>query len=150
MKAKYCIIVSGSRHLNYNFRKPAPTKEERLRFAGIVTRCSQTILQTFMKHYDQRNTQVVVGDANGVDEFVRDFMDPDKVMVFSAAWREHSKKAGPYRNNQMLSYATQEHAKSILLAFPMRGRDNLGTFDCINQARRFEMDVVTTWLDNVI
>jgi hypothetical protein len=84
-----------------------------------------------------------VGDATGVDEFVRGVMSSASKYV--AEWNKHGDAAGPIRNRAMLTTPTKA---DLLLAFPVRG--TRGTKDCIEQALRYRIDVLVTWLDRPV
>lgn len=150
-----CIVVSGSRHQlsrdEIAWRmKHAQTNAGMLAInrMGSICEFNESRMRDVISAYRNPITQIATGDAKGVDEFVRDnFNDP---LVFSAAWRDLGKKAGPHRNGEMLRFAKGEHSKVLLVAFPMLGRANTGTLNCIKQALAMEIETIVVWLDNVL
>jgi hypothetical protein len=78
-------------------------------------------------HESHRDFVLHVGDARGVDEFVREWAYENDVtcIVYIAHWNEYGKAAGPIRNRDMLRNADK------LIAFP----GGKGTRDCIAGAR---------------
>lgn len=88
---------------------------------------------------------ILVGDATGLDEMVRVYVerynkDRDavadnakfKIEVFKADWATHGKAAGPIRNRAMLQTA------NVLVAF----EGGKGTANCIETAKNLWIPVV--------
>ena len=75
------------------------------------------------------------GGASGVDLLVANGLnhEPFKIVEVKADWTQHGKAAGPLRNKKMVDLAAR-HNIVLMVAFPMRGKENRGTIDCINHA----------------
>jgi hypothetical protein len=106
-------------------------------------------LERYLAKYGP-SLRVRVGDAEGVDRHVRDwlFAMEQSVLgltycVYRADWGRHGRAAGPMRNDKMLRGdssidPTRGETAKRLLAFPEPGIDwrapGSGTVDCILQA----------------
>lgn len=83
---------------------------------------------------------VRVGDATGIDEFVRQWRSERCVSgkTYEADWDRYGKAAGPKRNGDMLQGTEDPHGIShMLLGFPQPGvylTKDSGTWGCIKQA----------------
>jgi hypothetical protein len=77
-----------------------------------------------------RATDIVVGDATGVDLLVTNWATGigKPVWRFRADWQKYGKAAGPRRNAEML-----EQADALVAIWDGESR---GTLDCINQAQK--------------
>lgn len=77
----------------------------------------------------------VVGDCpTGVDKAAREILGKlhwcCDLQVYHADWKTYGKKAGPLRNEEMIS----KGMPNLVLAFPATGEANNGTRDCIARA----------------
>lgn len=82
---------------------------------------------------ERRGSRIYVGDATGVDSYVRDIAHGP--VVFETEWKRLGKRAGPARNRAMLEAAllSEDGRDGIrLVAFP--AQDSRGTLDMIYQA----------------
>lgn len=84
--------------------------------------------------FKYKNIRIRVGDAYGVDAFVRGWAAHNNIPfeVYRADWKQFGKAAGPIRNRKMIAGA------DILYAFP----GGKGTKDCTNAAESAGLFVV--------
>lgn len=79
---------------------------------------------------------VLVGDALGVDECVRNVFHDKNLKVFYADWGTHGHAAGPIRNQQMVDRLREMRDSGVLycevVAVP--GPTSKGTWDCVRRA----------------
>lgn len=93
------------------------------------------------------NMHFRVGDANGADAIVREYLEVTAHMasltVYTARWAEEGPAAGPIRNRNLLCGHNPDdpmygQAADVLIAFPEPGRSkparNSGTWNAIGQA----------------
>jgi hypothetical protein len=80
-------------------------------------------------------SEVIVGDADGADRWVRDWATSRGValVVCRADWERYGPAAGPIRNRAALA-----HRPDVVVAFP----GGKGTADMVRQAERAGIDVV--------
>lgn len=84
------------------------------------------------------DTQIHVGDAAGVDEFVRRYYEGRaKVIIHVADWKTHGRAAGPLRNARIIENI------DALYAFPRLGNAR-GTSNAMQAARAKGIPVVET------
>lgn len=109
------VIVTGSRHAT------DPDHQE------VV---DQALMQLAIA--DGPIEALVVGGAPGIDSIAEDLAHVHKVKVevFRADWEKYGKGAGPRRNQQMV-----DDGADAVLAFPMAGMPNVGTWNCVKKAR---------------
>lgn len=81
-----------------------------------------------------RDIEVLVGDASGLDSLVYELTTYHKCRVFAADWDNYGRAAGPRRNRAMLVEGKAE----LLVAFP-GGR---GTANCIRTAHELDIPVL--------
>lgn len=91
--------------------------------------CSE-IVKPVLEDLDPFYDLVVVGDAMGVDLFVREWCQEHRVAfsVFFAHWDKYGNAAGPIRNRRMAAMVEK------LYAFP--GPESRGTLDMIGQCEK--------------
>jgi len=113
------IVITGSRELRLE-----PNSE---------------LIYRIISHYSALGfDEVYHGDARGADDVIsmcaRSKRFSFKPTSFPADWDAEGRAAGPLRNGRMLDAAIAKTEKVLLLAFPVRGSTNKGTWDCIRQA----------------
>ena len=80
------------------------------------------------------NTEVIVGDARGVDYIAWDETVIQGYKINGphvAEWDEYGKAAGPIRNRKML-----DEKPDLVIAFHPNLAESKGTKDCVNEAKR--------------
>lgn len=88
---------------------------------------------------------VIVGDATGADQMVRDWCEAQlvDVMVFAADWETHGKSAGPKRNALMI-----DERPDFAVAF--LHPNSKGTLDCIRQCEAARIPTRVVHSDSVV
>lgn len=102
------------------------------------------IIHKVLKPYtvdEFRDNQLAQGGARGVDRIAREFWDlnhpTDLAFEYAADWDRDGKAAGPIRNREML----EDFEPDLVLAFLIPEQECRGTWDCIEQALRFGIEV---------
>lgn len=125
-KYRKYILVSGSRYAT-----PDRHWEE------ICRRLGQAV-----KGWPDTRVEVVVGDADGLDALARRWCDLHGIRTKPGGWKadwSRGKKAGPERNDRMVSYcADQTHDSEVeCIAFPAANTESRGTVNCIRTWKRY-------------
>ena len=100
----------------------------RVIIAGSRSINNQSIVEEAIKNSGFEITEVVSGNAKGVDICGELYAIKNNLpaMLFPANWSKYGKSAGPIRNQLMADYA------DALIAIP--GKDSKGTWDMIRKA----------------
>lgn len=87
-------------------------------------------------------TELIQGGARGADALAADWAQARGIpcRTFDADWKQHGKRAGAIRNQQMLD----EGSPDAVVAFAIDLSSSRGTADMINRARRRELPVFLT------
>lgn len=93
----------------------------------------EPIYTALQKYIPSEEITVITGGCGGADTVAYEIavelkMKPE---VYKAEWKKYGNAAGPIRNKRML----KEGKPDIVLAFPMKGKENRGTNGMINLAR---------------
>lgn len=90
-------------------------------------------VDTIVKNFHNENLTIISGTARGADTLGEQYAEEQHLSIrrFPADWDTYGKNAGPIRNAQMATYAS-EGAKGILIAF-WDGKSK-GTKNMINEA----------------
>lgn len=124
------IVITGSRELRETKSNPS----------NIVR-----ILDTYRSF---GYFELYHGGCRGADTVVSEFARHKfKITVFPADWNKGS-SAGPIRNGKMLDAAVATDERVILIAFPVKGSTNKGTWDCIRQAFFRMVNTRIFWMEN--
>ena len=113
------VIIAGSRHYcNYN---------------KLVAKCDAILANKLNDH--DCEVIVVSGCAQGADALGERYAWRHhlKVERYPADWENLGKAAGPIRNEEMAKNA------DALIAFPLYGVPNRGTYDMIQRARQHHL-----------
>lgn len=75
-------------------------------------------VDTIVKNFHNENLTIISGTARGADTLGEQYAEEQHLSIrrFPADWDTYGKNAGPIRNAQMATYAS-EGAKGILIAF---------------------------------
>lgn len=131
MRFDLVLVVSGSRYLS-------GSKHRDTVFASLE--------ECLKQHEIDR---VFVGDARGADMFVAQYCEKHEVNyeTFHANWTEYGNRAGPMRNERMVSTALEESRKTIGLCFPKVGSTNKGTLHCMSVMNLKNVPMSAVWCD---
>ncbi|MCA1572481.1 MAG: DUF2493 domain-containing protein [Chloroflexi bacterium] len=87
----------------------------------------------------RRNPLVIIhGAARGADSMASDWATERgcEQVEYPANWRQYGRKAGPIRNQQMLT----EGKPDIVLAFPEK--DSVGTWDMVERSKKAGLELL--------
>ena len=106
------VLITGSRHLS-----------------------DRKAIVAALEGFDD-DTVIVHGGARGADRMANDVAIEMgySLALYPANWAKYGKRAGPLRNQQMVSAGAD-----LCLAFPMA--DSIGTWDCVRRARAAGIEV---------
>lgn len=92
-------------------------------------------IYTALQKYNllEEKITIIIGGCSGADTIAHKIAIELKMEteVYKAEWKRYGNAAGPIRNKRML----KEGKPDLVLAFPMKGKENRGTNGMIDLAR---------------
>jgi len=104
------VIIAGDRYFGHIPQKPKPTEYELELFTSGKEFFTGLVIELWKEWKDMYGpiTEVVSGDANGIDTIAKDLsrkITGKSAKRFPANWFEHKKQAGRIRNQEMADYS---------------------------------------------
>lgn len=125
------VIICGGRHFdNYD----------------MLDNVMDDVMSEFDLSFSQ--IEIVSGHCNGADKLGEAFAKNHNIYckIFPANWSSYGRAAGPIRNSEMISYAS-ESTIPVVVAFV--SPKSKGTVDTVNKAKAKQFNLFVTDYNNV-
>ena len=125
------IIICGGRHFdNYD----------------MLSNVMDDVMSEFDLSFDQ--IEIVSGHCSGADKLGEAFAKNHNICckIFPADWSSYGRAAGPIRNSEMISYASESDIPIVVAFVSPKSK---GTVDTVNKAKAKQFKVFVTNYDTV-